>query len=52
MENMTHEPLGFVSGSFKGAQLNWPTVEEEAFAVVSTFRRLAYLLWDGVTRLL
>ena len=49
VEEMHHEPLGFLSGVFKGSQLRWPTVDKEAFAVVSTFRRLAYLLWDGAT---
>ena len=47
VEEMSHEPMGFLSGAFKGPQLRWPTVDKEAFAVVSTFRRLAYLLWDG-----
>ena len=45
---MRHEPLGFVSGAFKGAQLNWPTVDKEGYAIVATFQRLEYLLWQGV----
>ena len=44
---MRHEPLGFVSGAFKNAQLRWPIVDKEAFAIVSTCRRMEYLLWDG-----
>ena len=45
---MTHEPLGFLSGSFKGSQQWWATVDKESFAMVSTFMRLEYLLWNGV----
>ena len=29
LENMSHEPLGFLSGSFKGSQLRWATVDKE-----------------------
>ena len=48
LENMSHEPLAFLSGSFKGSQLRWATVDKEGFAIVNTFRRLEYLLWGGV----
>ena len=48
VEDMSHEPLGFLSGVFRNSQLRWPTVDKEAFAFVSTFRRLEYLLWNGV----
>ena len=41
----SHKPLAFLSGSFKGSQLRWATVDKEAFAIVNTFRRLEYLLW-------
>ena len=44
MEKMSHEPLGFVSGTFRGSQQRWVTMDKEGFAIVSTFRRLAYLL--------
>ena len=44
---MAHEPLGFVSGGFKGSQLNWYVVGKEACAILSVCRRLSYLLWDG-----
>ena len=42
--DMDHEPLGFVSGGFKGSQLNWTVVDKEAFAILSVCRRLSYLL--------
>ncbi|MEP0580138.1 MAG: reverse transcriptase domain-containing protein [Marinobacter sp.] len=48
LESMSHEPLGFLSGSFTGSQLRWATVDKEGFAIVNTFRRLEYLLWGGV----
>ena len=48
LEDMSHEPLAFLSGSFKGSQLRWATVDKEGFAIVNTFRRLEYLLWGGV----
>ena len=43
VEDMTHEPLGSLSGTFKGSQQRWATVDIEGFAVVSTFKRLEYL---------
>ena len=43
VEEMSHEPLGFVSGAFKGSQLRWSTVDKEGFTIVSIFKRLDYL---------
>ena len=48
VEDITHEPLGFLSGTFKGSQQRWATVYKEGFAMVSTFKRLEYLLRNGV----
>ena len=45
---MSHEPLGFLSGTFRGSQQRWATVDKEGFTIVSTFRRLEFLLWGGV----
>ena len=45
---MSHEPLVFLSGSFKGSLLRWATVDKEGFAIVSMFRRIESLLWEGV----
>ena len=44
---MSHEPLGSVSGTFKNAQVRWPVIDKEAFAIISTCRRLEFLLWGG-----
>ena len=32
----------------KGSQIRWATIDEEEFAIVSTFRRLAHFLLNGV----
>ena len=42
VEDMTHEPLAFLSGTFKGSQMHWSTIDKEEFAIVSTFRRLEH----------
>ena len=37
VEKMSHEPLGFLSGTFRGSQQRWAAVEKEGFAIVRTF---------------
>eukprot|EP00903_Cladosiphon_okamuranus_P017345 g15980.t1 len=37
VEDMSHEPLGFLSGTFRGSQLRWATVDKEGFAIVRDF---------------
>ena len=41
---ISFEPLGCLSGTFRGSQQRGATVDKEGFAIVSTFRRLEYLL--------
>ena len=48
VEDTTHEPLGFLSGTFRGSQQRRATVDKYGFAMVSTFKRLEYLFWVGV----
>ena len=48
VEDMTHEPLGLISATFKGLQQRWVTADKEGFAMVNTFKRLEYLSWNGV----
>ena len=48
VEDMTHELLAFLSGTFTGSQMRCATIDKEGFAVVSTFRRLEHCLWNGV----
>jgi hypothetical protein len=44
LQDQHHEPLAFLSGSFKDASSRWPIVEKEAFAIVETCKRMEYLL--------
>ena len=46
--DMSREPLGFLSRPFRSSQERWETVDKESFAIVSTHKRLPYLLWGGV----
>jgi hypothetical protein len=39
-----HQPLTLISGNFTGSQLNWPTVEQEAFSIKETVLRGAQFL--------
>ena len=48
LEDMTHEPLAFLSGTYKGSQMRWATIDNDGFAIVSTFRRLEHFLWNEV----
>ena len=43
-EEQHHEPLSFLSGTFKNNQLNWSTVDKEAYAIVESVTRLDYML--------
>jgi RNase H-like domain found in reverse transcriptase len=44
MEEQEHQPLAFLSGEFKGAQLRWTVPEKEGFAIVDTVTKVDYLL--------
>jgi RNase H-like domain found in reverse transcriptase/Integrase zinc binding domain len=43
MEEQDHQPLAFLSGGFKGAQLRWTVPEKEGFAIVDTVTKVDYL---------
>jgi len=43
-DKQRHEPLAFLSGSFKGASSRWSTPEKEASAIIFCCQRLDYLL--------
>jgi RNase H-like domain found in reverse transcriptase len=43
MEGQDHQPLAFMSGEFKGAQLRWTVPEKEGFAIVDTETKMDYL---------
>jgi hypothetical protein len=44
MNGQYHQPLAFLSGEFKGAQLRLTVPEKEGFAVVDTVTKVDYLL--------
>jgi hypothetical protein len=44
MEEQDHQPLAFLSGEFKGAQLRWTVPEKKGFAIVDTVTKMDYLL--------
>jgi RNase H-like domain found in reverse transcriptase len=44
MKKQDHQPLAFLSGEFKGAQLGWTVPEKEGFAIVDTVTNVDYLL--------
>jgi hypothetical protein len=43
MEEKYHQPLAFLSGEFKGAQLRWTVPEKEDFAIFDTVTKVEYL---------
>ena len=40
-------PITYVSGLFKGSQLNWTTLTKEAYAMYVSVRKLSYYLEDS-----
>jgi RNase H-like domain found in reverse transcriptase/Reverse transcriptase (RNA-dependent DNA polymerase) len=44
MEEQNHQPLAFLSGEFKGAQLRWTVPEKDGLAIVDTVTKVDYLL--------
>ena len=43
----TDHPVTFVSGLFKGSQLNWAALTKEAFAIYMSVKKLSFYLTDG-----
>ena len=39
-------PVAFISKSWQGAQVNWSTPDQEAFAIYEAFKKLHYLIRD------
>jgi RNase H-like domain found in reverse transcriptase len=44
MEEQDHQPLAFLSGELKGAQLRWTVSEKEGFAIDDTVTKVDHLL--------
>ena len=43
----TDHPVAFVSGLFRGSQLNWATLTKEAFAIYMSVKKLSFYLTDA-----
>ena len=43
----TDHPVTFVSGLFRGSQLNWATLTKEAFAIYISVKKLSFCLTDA-----
>ena len=48
-EFIIHHPITYVSGSFKGPQLNWAALNKEAYAIYMVARKLDYYLREAET---
>lgn len=46
VESLSHQTLAFLSSSFRGPQLRWSNIDQEGSVIVSSMRRLDYLLWN------
>ena len=44
----TDHPVAFVSGLFRGSQLNWATLTKEAFAIYMSVKKLSFYLTDAL----
>ena len=42
----TDHPVTFVSGLFRGSQLNWAALTKEAFAIYMSIKKLSFYLTD------
>ena len=48
-EYSIHHPITYVSGLFKGPQLNWAALTKEAYAIYMVARKLDYYLREAET---
>ena len=42
-----HHPVTYVSGLFRGSQLNWATLIREAYAIYMSVKKLSFYLTDA-----
>ena len=42
-----HHPVAFVSGLFRGSQLNWTALTKEAYAIYMSVKKLSFYLTDA-----
>ena len=43
----TDHPVAYVSGLFRGSQLNWSALTKEAYAIYMSVKKLAFYLTDA-----
>ena len=43
----TDHPIAYVSGLFRGSQLNWAALTKEAYAIYMSVKKLAFYLTDA-----
>ena len=43
----TEHPVAYVSGLFRGSQLNWAALTKEAFAIYMSVKKLSFYLTDA-----
>ena len=43
----TDHPIAYVSGFFRGSQLNWAALTKEAYAIYMSVKKLAFYLTDA-----
>ena len=43
----TDHPIAYVSGLFRGSQLNWAALTKEAFAIYMSVKKLSFYLTDA-----
>ena len=43
----TDHPVAYVSGLFRGSQLNWAALIKEAYAIYMSVKKLAFYLTDA-----
>ena len=44
---VVNHPFTYISGSFKGSQLNWEALRKEAYAIYTSIKKLTYYLEDA-----
>ena len=47
----TDHPVAYVSGLFRGSQLNWAALTKEAFAIYMSVKKLSFYLTDADVQL-
>ena len=46
-EVTTDHPVAYVSGLFRGSQLNWAALTKEAFAIYMSVKKLSFYITDA-----